>query len=290
MRLLICIDDTDNLNSKGTGAIADELRVLIKFTFGRDCGFVTRHQLLIHEDVPYTSHNSSMCFPCEIEAEQYDRLTALCFEHLKKESAEGSDPGLAVAVLGEADEAALIAFGKDAKRRILSKNDAYTLAKEANVYLKEAGGTGDGVIGALAGIGLRLWGNDGTLKGQLPQFEEGRTYSVKDFTDTGIISSVQDEKGNPLSPDEQVLVGWKAKPSMINGLLTLLVKKSGGKWSVMEKQEMRDFSGNKVYAEGCGSFIPDVLEELVSNAERSCFNCRYRRWMENGLLCQYNKK
>lgn len=290
MKLLVCIDDTDNLNSKGTGAIADELKVLIKFALGSECGFVTRHQLLIHEDIPYTSHNSSMCFPCEIEDKDYEKLISLCFEHLKKESAEGSDPGLAVAVLGKADEAALITYGKDAKRKIISKNDAYALAKEAGVFLNEAGGTGDGVIGALAGIGLRLWGNDGTLKGQLPQFAEGHTYSVKEFTDTEIITSVQDENGNMLSQDEKVLVGWKAKPSMINGKLTLLVKKQEGKWTVMEKQEMRNFSGNKVFAEGCENFEPDVEEEQISNEKRSCFNCRYRRWMETGLLCQYTSK
>lgn len=289
MKLLICIDDTDNLNSKGTGAIADELKVLIKFMLGYECGFVTRHQLLIHEDIPYTSHNSSMCFPCEIEEKDYDRLVSLCFEHLKKESAQGSDPGLAVAVLGKADEAMLIAYGKDAKRKIIHKNDAYAVAKKADVYLNEAGGTGDGIIGALAGIGLRLWGNDGTLKGQLPQFAEGQTYSVKEFTDTGMISSVQDEEGNPLSPDEQILVGWKAKPSMINGKLTLLVKKQDGKWAVMDKQEMRDFSGNRIFAEGCQNFKPDVEEEQISNEKCSCFNCRYRRWLKNGLLCQYNK-
>lgn len=290
MKLLICIDDTDNLNSKGTGTIADELKVLIKFTLGCEAGFVTRHQLLIHEGIPYTSHNSSMCFPCEIEDKDYDRIVALCFDHLKKESAPGSDPGLAVAVLGKVDEAALINYGKDAKRKIISKKDAYTLAKEANVYLDEAGGTGDGVIGALAGIGLRLWGNDGTLRGQLPQFAEGKTYSVKDFTNTGIISSVQDENGNQLNPDEQVLVGWKAKPSMINGKLTLLVTKQAGIWAVMEKQEMRNFSANRIFDEGCENFEPDVEEEQVTNEKRACFNCRYRRWLKNGLLCQHDKR
>lgn len=119
----------------------------------------------------------------------------------------GFGTALAIAVLGKVDKAALIAYGKDVKRKFLTKNDAYTIAKKTGVYLNEAGGTGDGVIGALAGIGLRLWGNDGTLKGQLPQFAEGQTYSVKDFTDTEIISSAQDEKGNQLNSDEQVLVG-----------------------------------------------------------------------------------
>ena len=59
MRLLICIDDTDNLDSKGTGAIAEELRDLIAERGWGTCGDITQHQLLLHEDIPYTSHNSS---------------------------------------------------------------------------------------------------------------------------------------------------------------------------------------------------------------------------------------
>ncbi len=289
MQLLICIDDTDNISSKGTGAIADELKVLIKFSLGYESGFVTRHQLLIHEDIPYTSHNSSMCFNCEIEEKDYEKLVELCFNHLKNESAEGSDPGIAIAELGESDEQALILFGKDAKRKILTKSEAYELAQKAGVYLNEVGGTGHGIIGALAGIGLRLWGNDGTLKGQLPQYKEGSTYSVKKFIDSNIITSVQDEQGNELRLDEQILVGWKAKPSMVNGKLVLLVKKQDDKWIILEKQEMRNFSGNKIFAEGCEHFEPDVEEEQISNVKGSCFNCRYRRWMEIGLLCQLNK-
>ena len=73
MRLLICIDDTDSKTSeKGTGAIAEDIRDMVAETFDAPVSFISRHQLLIHPDVPYTSHNSSMCFGTEIPDDRYD--------------------------------------------------------------------------------------------------------------------------------------------------------------------------------------------------------------------------
>ena len=62
MKVLISIDDTDNIESRGTGALAS---LLSKECENRNWGRtypITRHQMLIHPDIPYTSHNSSMCF------------------------------------------------------------------------------------------------------------------------------------------------------------------------------------------------------------------------------------
>ena len=54
--LLICIDDTDSLDSPGTGQVLEELLACLAEE-GLGLGsFITRHQLLIHPDIPYTSH------------------------------------------------------------------------------------------------------------------------------------------------------------------------------------------------------------------------------------------
>ena len=50
-RYIIGIDDTDNVGSKGTGAIAGELRNIISEGGYGKCGYITRHQLLIHPDI-----------------------------------------------------------------------------------------------------------------------------------------------------------------------------------------------------------------------------------------------
>src|SRR5699024_1865694 len=69
IRLLICcVDDTDELSGDtSTGAVAEAiadraLQMGAEILLG-----ISRHQLLVHPDVPYTSHNSSMCFSAHIQ-------------------------------------------------------------------------------------------------------------------------------------------------------------------------------------------------------------------------------
>jgi hypothetical protein len=36
----------------------------------------------------------------------------------------------------------------------------------------------------------------------------------------------------------------------------------------------------------CSKFATDVEEEMVAENERSCYNCRYRRWSASSFTCQ----
>lgn len=58
MQMLVSIDDTDNLESRGTGEIASLLAKLLEEREWGKAQVITRHQLLVHPDIPYTSHNS----------------------------------------------------------------------------------------------------------------------------------------------------------------------------------------------------------------------------------------
>jgi hypothetical protein len=35
----------------------------------------------------------------------------------------------------------------------------------------------------------------------------------------------------------------------------------------------------------CPRFTPDVDEEMVADEERSCYNCRFRRWSAVSFTC-----
>ncbi len=84
---------------------------------------------------------------------------------METESEPEADPGLCVVVPDRlADPVRLIDYGYLAKREVLDKNSAYTLASELGIHLSEHGGTGQGLIGVMAGAGLRLGGNDGSFK------------------------------------------------------------------------------------------------------------------------------
>jgi len=159
MTILISLDDTDTLNSRGTGRLARS----IADTLAADYPIygVTRHQLYVHPDIPYTSHNSCAVIHLETNGNaDMDKIFATTQQVMLADFVEGSDPGVAVA---HTDQVAppLIAFGKDAKCSILTQEKARTLAKNLNIRLKGLGGTEDGVIGAMAGLGLAVELNDG---------------------------------------------------------------------------------------------------------------------------------
>lgn len=173
MDLLICIDDTDNLQAPGTGKLAHRLGELMKEEGLGTPGRITRHQLFVHPDVPYTSHNSAMCMDFAGTHGKLNDIIEFASDYLKKEGAEGSDPGLAVLMISTLDENTedFLNYGLRAKKSILTKSDAWSMAGRMGIHLSEHGGTGDGIIGALAGISLRLGGNDGRFRGKF-RFEE----------------------------------------------------------------------------------------------------------------------
>lgn len=246
MKVLISIDDTDNLDSPGTGELAAEIARMIRARNWGETFFITRHQLFIHPDIPYTSHNSAMCFAANIDPECREMLIGAAGKFLLEQSAPGSDPGLCVlhtASLGDA--APLVGFGEAAKRVVLNKDDAYGLARRLGIHLSEHGGTGQGVIGALAGAGLRLGGNDGRMRGSLPLPTGTGQISVKDLRDHREVDAVQTLAGEAL-PDEAVIrLGNKVKTVMIEGRSTLLVAPdlAGGAvpWRSCSNQELKRY-------------------------------------------------
>ncbi|MEN6611275.1 MAG: ABC transporter substrate-binding protein [Methanoregulaceae archaeon] len=122
---------------------------------------VTRHQLYVHPDIPYTSHNSDAVIHVQADGDEaMDHIFEIAEEVMLGDFLEGSDPGLAVASASQIAPA-LIVYGQDAKCTVLTQERARTLAKNLHIRLKGLGGTEDGVIGAMAGLGLSYAKNDG---------------------------------------------------------------------------------------------------------------------------------
>ena len=247
MKIFVCIDDTDNLESRGTGELASMLADDVEKKGWGICSYITRHQLLVHPDVPYTSHNSSMCFSADVDERFLGALISHSADFLEKESAEGSDPGLCVAVAERLkDSEALIDFGRKAKQVVLTQKDAYDLAQKLELHLTPHGGTGHGVIGALAGIGLRLSGNDGRLKGGLKIGSEDSIFSVSDICVHPHVDAVSSMDGYILKPEEQVRLGDKMKTVLLGGKSVLLVMPSNNEagdvpWRTCPRQLLKKY-------------------------------------------------
>lgn len=243
--ILVCIDDTDNLESKGTGHLAEILRRDIERLYGAKTSRITRHQLYVSDEIPYTSHNSAMCFKTEMDIKFLDEMILHAGRFLETHSAEGSDPGLCVAVTDRIkDREKLIGFGLDATKIVLTKEDATRLADELKIHLSEHGGTGGGIIGALSGVGLRLYGNNGRFKGWLSIDENNRNITVEKLLKDYDIDEVRDISGNNPGLNDVINLDERIKTVLLDGRSVLPVKQiEGGKpWRInLSKDEVRKY-------------------------------------------------
>jgi hypothetical protein len=164
MTIFLGIDDTDMVDLPGTGRIARAIAHRLSSIC--EINGVTRHQLFVHPDIPYTSHNSCAVIHCESGVPR--NIFALAREMVLDRYVEGSDPGLAVADATSLGPSA-VAYGLDAKRIVLTQAQARKIAEYSGILIEGLAGTEGGIIGALAGIGLASTRNDGRFvqKGNL---------------------------------------------------------------------------------------------------------------------------
>jgi hypothetical protein len=247
MRILVSIDDTDNIDSRGTGELATMIAADLETNGWGSSSYVTRHQLLVHPDIPYTSHNSAMCFTAEIDQAALPKIIAHASDFLSRESAVGSDPGLCVAVIDQlGDPDGLQNFGRRAKKEVLTKAEAYETARLLGVHLSEHGGTGQGIIGALAGAGLRLGGNDGRLKGWLEVATSNGSVSVRELLAHPHVNAIWSIEGTDVHDEDLVKMGEKAKTVLLDGMAVLLVSAaassdSGATWQTVPRQQLKRY-------------------------------------------------
>jgi len=245
VRCLIAIDDTDNLESRGTGFRARQLGARLgESGLGRLRG-ITRHQLFVHPSIPYTSHNSSACLDVDLADDAMATARDFCREFLATESADGSDAGLCVAPFdGIPDE--VIAFGRDAKQRVLTRDQAHALADRHAIHLEGVTGQRIGVIGALAAVGLRRGGHDGRFIWLEGVRELSGSATAGALLATTGIDSVETTDGRPIPADAEVIVDPWPRPVLLNGRAVLLTEEFGGTdersgWRILSKEAIRRY-------------------------------------------------
>jgi len=245
MHYYIGIDDTDNLESRGTGHRARQLGITLEEAGIARLICITRHQLLVHKDIPYTSHNSSACLLMECEPEKEKDLTAFSRDFLLRESAPGSDAGLCIASI-IAINLAIENWGKNAKKIVLNKALAHELAQQNHIYLEGLTGEKIGVIGALAAVGLRHAGNDGRVL-WLPFLRETEgIFSAAELKNRLCIDIITTKEGTTVSYDDKIIADGWLRPVMRNKAITLIVEKTEDhgqyKWKHVSKEYIKTIS------------------------------------------------
>jgi hypothetical protein len=187
--IYVGIDDTDTLDDPGTNQLARHIVSELAGDFhGR---MILRHQLLEDPRVPCTKKNgcASILFDgdprCHALTAQPGEHASPAIEHAHAAARRrhatpeaiatlverlrniiipwcpaGSDPGFCVTA---SVPTAVAEWGVRCQRELVSQPEARQIATANRIHLEGLGGTEDGVIGALAAVGLMATKNDGRV-------------------------------------------------------------------------------------------------------------------------------
>lgn len=236
-RILIGIDDTDVLDAPmGTGKLVRYLEPRLPEPV-RLAG-VLRHQLLVAPDIPFTSHNSPACALLDAPDESWcEPLAEIARAHILEFASPGSDPGLCI-VPDQAVGTAQVAFGLECTRRKVTQDEARQAANGA--FVEGLGGTNDGLIGAVAAVGLTHAGWAGRFieLGGLREFPE--RVSVADLRARGIEPVSLDRDARPLAPEDQIITHDSVRPRHWAWQAVLPVQPvDDGLWEVAHRRKPR---------------------------------------------------
>jgi tRNA(Ile2) C34 agmatinyltransferase TiaS len=235
MMIYVGIDDTDTLDDPGTNQLARHL--VRELGDGYNGQLILRHQLLEDPRVPCTKKNG--CASILFESNSVDsnglstfveRLRALIVPWCPA----GSDPGLCVA---NSITSAISDWGLRCKRELLSKDDARQIAAENGVILEGLGGTNDGIIGALAAVGLMATKNDGRViyRGTSGQdwYDVTGRLEVEDILSRGVDEVRRADTGQPLVSGT-INIGKRLRPNYRDGRVVLFVDRSeASRWEAV---------------------------------------------------------
>jgi hypothetical protein len=230
--ILVGIDDTDILGSRGTNKLARTLARRVEDRWA--CLRILRHQLLLDPRIPYTSHNGSASLAFEprgggsCEALR-DELRRAMLEEL----IEGSDPGLCVAVEAPPE---VVSFAERCRREVVAAEEARATARLHGIHLEGLGGTEGGVIGALAAIGLAVTGNHGRVVFD-PRWkdEPSGEMTLDAIRVRGVDGVVEESTGEDVLRGT-VAVEKKLRPNRRGGRTVLLVERAGrDRWRALRR-------------------------------------------------------
>ena len=225
MIIYIGFDDTDAIDSDfGTGKVCRGFEKHLPD--GAVCTGAVRQQLLVCDEIPYTSHNSSACMMVEVDSDKagngfIQELTDLAADYLIGRAAEGSDPGLCIMSEFDPSIDEVMDYGYTCTHSVSSQKDALG-AVNGGVILG-LGGSNDGLIGAAAAVGLTAagWAGRYIEFGALRQFPQRMTVSEIMSRNIQVISTDRDAQA-PAPHDPVITNGW-VRPFRLGGRPVLFV-------------------------------------------------------------------
>lgn len=222
VEVLLGIDDTDTLDAPGTNQLA---RHLVR-TFGHPSrpSMITRHQLLEDPRVPCTRKNGCVCVRFAASLDSPQAVVRRVREVMHAWCPAGSDPGLCVTTTAPPE---VVVFGRRCQRELVRQQEARDLAARLGIHLEGLGGTEDGVIGALAAVGLHTTGDDGRVvhfgTSQSEPFDIVGVHSLETILACGVAEVLRLDDGSPVVAG-RVALEKKLRPNLRGGRIVLYVE------------------------------------------------------------------
>lgn len=240
MFYLLGIDDTDSPGSPTTAALALALGRNFENLGIAEFICVTCHPLFTHPPLVGACGNRAVCILLDAQPLRAREIELDCREYLRRESSPGSNPGFALAAWNQfAPE--VVVWGKTARFTLLERQAALSLGRQAGMSISGLAGSGCGVIGALAAVGLRFEGSDGWVDWMPGLDALIGVYTPVTLADAARFDRVETESGRRPALDDRILISHRPRPVLKGGNITLLLTpaKRGSEhhWEVLNEKK-----------------------------------------------------
>ena len=245
MRFLIGVDDTNNPKTSSTGLLTQKLGIHLQETGLGKLEAISRHQLFLSTQIPHTSDNSAICATFEADAAKRSELEMACRSFILRELSSGANAGFALASWGQIT-AEVFTWARTAKNQVLNRQQAIQIARSAKIAITGLTGSGDGVVGALAAIGLRYRGDDGRFL-WLPNLSLLKgIYSSSEVMNIAPLDRIESSRGRAPQPGDKIEIGKWVRPVLREGRCVLLVEEVRNNpdfnWRLLGMDEVRKLS------------------------------------------------
>lgn len=220
---LLGIDDTDSTESPQTADLAFNLGKHLEEQDLAKLIHLSCHHLYCDgspdENMPFTT---ASCLSLEANQGSQRELDLVCREMLLRDSAPGSNAGYVLACWHQFDHE-IVFWGKNAKRKRLKREDALQIARRCGLGAAGILGSGIGVIGALAAVGLRFEGNDGWIN-WMPGLQDLRgIYTQVQLAQFIRFDKIESQRHSHPALDDRILFNKPVKPLLVDGKVLLPV-------------------------------------------------------------------
>lgn len=234
------IDDTGKPGKSGSGETALSLGQHLQVRQLARLVHVSAHALIPPAEIPHSSLNQAYCLTLEGEAQQLREIDMDSRVYLMRHSAAGANPGFALAPRERVIER-VQNWGKACQMFTMERREALDLARGQGFTAAGFTGSGSGVIGALAAVGLRASGSDGWVSWLpgLPELKGVMTFS--EILQISTFDYVKSLHGRTPDFRDRIQLGERVMPLLYKNRTLLLLapapRSAGWEWTALDVRD-----------------------------------------------------